>query len=231
MTQTPAPPPFGATPVCGRDGGPVPVTMQGGSVTLGAVTIPAQVTVGNAPQSPVNVGDGGGSLTVDDGGNSLTVDGPLTNQELRATPVVVGGPLTNSELRATPVVVGGPLTNSELRATPVAVGGPLTNAELRASPINVAVGPRTPTTISVPGADSSVLLLPPNTSRRGLMVNNQSTSKLYLSFSNPASAGNSFLKMDPDGFLLLDQQMITTNAIYGIWTSSTGSCQITEFVL
>lgn len=53
-------------------------------------------------------------------------------------PVV--GPLTDAELRATPVDVLGPLTDAELRATPVDVLGPLTDAELRASPVPVTFG-------------------------------------------------------------------------------------------
>jgi hypothetical protein len=54
--------------------------------------------------------------------------------------VPVSGPLTDTQLRATPVDVLGPLTDAELRATPVDVLGPLTDAELRASPVPVTFG-------------------------------------------------------------------------------------------
>lgn len=89
-----------------------------------------------------------GSQVVSDGGSSLTVDGPLTDGQLRASPVAVSGPLTDTELRATPVPVSGPLTDVELRATPVPVSGPLTDAQLRAVPVPVsgtvtATGPLT----------------------------------------------------------------------------------------
>ena len=64
---------------------------------------------------------------------------PLTDTQLRATPVPVSGPLTDGQLRATPVPVSGPLTDGQLRATPVPVSGPLTDAQLRASDVPIRV--------------------------------------------------------------------------------------------
>jgi hypothetical protein len=95
-------------------------------------------------------------------GANWAVTGPLTDTELRATPVPVSGtvtasgPLTDTELRATPVPVSGtvtasgPLTDTQLRATPVPVSGCLTDTELRATPVPVsgtvtASGPLTDT--------------------------------------------------------------------------------------
>jgi hypothetical protein len=51
-----------------------------------------------------------------------------------------------------------------------------------------------------------------------------------LSFSSPATSSNAFIVMQPGSFLLLDQQLIVTNAIYGIWASATGTAQVTEYV-
>lgn len=71
------------------------------AVALDAATLAALETV--------SVTDGGGSLTVDgtvavtDGGGSLTVDGPLTDTQLRATPVPVSGTVSVTE----PVTVDG----------------------------------------------------------------------------------------------------------------------------
>lgn len=64
-------------------------------------------------------------------GGVIEVSGPLTDAELRASPVDVTGPLTDDELRATPVPVTGAvttdgLTDSELRASPVPVSGTVT---------------------------------------------------------------------------------------------------------
>ena len=90
--------------------------------------------------------------------------------------------------------------------------------------------PRTPTTTSVSSTISSTLLLAANTNRRGLSIANDSTATLRLSFSNPATTANAFLVMAPNSFLMLDQQLIITNGIYGLWTSANGTAQITEFV-
>jgi hypothetical protein len=79
---------------------------------------------------------GGGHVTVDNWpGNYPT--GGLTDVELRATPVPVSGtfwpadqpvsgPLTDAQLRDTPVPVSGPLTDTQLRATPLPVSGTVT---------------------------------------------------------------------------------------------------------
>ena len=87
---------------------------------------------------------------------------PLTDTQLRATPVPVSGtltatgPLTDTQLRATAVPVSGtvtasgPLTDTQLRATAVPVSGPLTDTQLRATAVPVsgtvtASGPLTDT--------------------------------------------------------------------------------------
>ena len=95
----------GPVQVTGPAGASIPVTLDGGSVTISSITVPTSVTVNNANGSPVPVSDAGGVLSVDDGGGSLTVDGPLTDAQLRATSVPVSGPLTDAALRATPVPV------------------------------------------------------------------------------------------------------------------------------
>jgi hypothetical protein len=193
-------PTFGKQEVCGPEGGPLPVTLEGGGITLGTITVPTSVTVGNTDAAPMPIKDGGNSITVDDGGNSLTVDGPLTNAELRAAAVPVTGGLTNTQLRAEAVPVVG------------------------------SVPTRTPTTTSITSTTTSTLILAANPNRRGLMISNQSTSKLYLSFATPALPGNSFIEVAPSAFVLLDQQMIFTNAIHGIWANAQGTCQVTELV-
>tara|TARA_R110000868_G_scaffold398758_1_gene672165 strand:+ start:229 stop:1071 length:843 start_codon:yes stop_codon:yes gene_type:complete len=148
--------------------------------------------------------DGSGvTQPISDGGGSITVDGPLTDSQLRATSVPIsdgGGSLT----------VDGTVAVSGTVATLVAA--------------------RTPTTASVSASVTSQLLLALNAGRRGLSISNVSTHKIYLSFSNPATIANCFMELGPGGFLLLDQQLIATNAIYGVWTGATGTCQITEYV-
>ena len=108
----------------------------------------------------------------------------------------------------------------------------MTDTQLRATavPVTSNTAARTPTTTSITGAASSVLIIASNANRKGLTISNVSTSKLYLSFSNPATVANSFIEMQPGAFLLLDQQLIIANAIYGIWTNANGTAQVTEFI-
>ncbi|MBM5817631.1 MAG: hypothetical protein FJ083_13905 [Cyanobacteria bacterium K_Offshore_surface_m2_239] len=206
----------------------MPVTLEGGGVTIETVPVPTSVTVGNTPANPVPMSDAGGSLTVDDGGGSLTVDGPVTDDQMRASPLAVTGPLTNSQLRETPLPVLGPLTNNQLRETPLPVSGPLTNNQLRETPLPVSFPQRIPAVTSVPSSVSPTLLLAQNPSRKGLLLNNKSTSKLLVAFSSLINDTNSFI-LEPGSLLMFDQQLIFSNAIYGAWTSANGTLTIVEF--
>ena len=98
------------------------------------------------------------------------------------------------------------------------------------NPIPISVAARTPTTTSVASSASSVTIQAANANRKGLSVSNISTAKLYLSFTSPATTTNCFIEVPAGAFLLLDQQCIVTNAIYGIWASANGTAQVTEYV-
>jgi hypothetical protein len=113
------------------------------------VVVLNEVEIKNDAGNPVPVS---GTVAIS---GSVAVTGPLTDAQLRATPVPVSGPLTDTELRAAPVDVLGPLTDAELRAAPVDVLGPLTDAELRATAVPVSAatlplptGAATETTLS-----------------------------------------------------------------------------------
>jgi hypothetical protein len=97
-------------------------------------------------------------------------------------------------------------------------------------PIEMEVPSRTPTTTRVASSASSVTILAANANRKGFSISNISTSKLYLSFTNPATTANCFIEVPAGAFLLLDQQCIVPNAIYGIWASANGAAQVTEYV-
>lgn len=149
------------------------------------------------------VSDGGGSLSVDDGGGSLTVDGPLTNAELRNSPVPVSDGGNSLTVDGAVEVAGVALTG---------------------------VAPRVPTTASIPSSSTSQLFVAQNSNRKGLSISNMSDSKLYLGFSNPATLENTFLVLQPGAFLLMDQQLIVANAIYGLWAAANGRAAVTEYV-
>ncbi len=96
--------------------------------------------------------------------------------------------------------------------------------------IDPSVPSRVPTTTSIASSATSVTILASNTDRKGLSVSNISTSKLYLGFTSPATTTNCFIEVPPGAFLLLDQQLIVTSAIYGIWAAANGTAQVTEYV-
>jgi len=112
----------------------------------------------------------------------------------------------------------------------VTIGSEIEISNDAGNPIPTTVPLRTPTTTSVASSGTSVTILAANSNRRGFSVSNISTSKLYLSFSTPATTLNSFIEVPAGAFLLLDQQCIISNAIYGIWASANGTAQVTEFV-
>lgn len=98
------------------------------------------------------------------------------------------------------------------------------------NPIPTSVPLRVPTTTSVASSATSVTILAANASRRGISVMNDSTSVLRLSFTTPATTANSFIAMQPQSFLYLDQQLMVGNAVYGIWSTANGTAQVTEYV-
>ncbi len=154
---------------------------------------------------------GNASLAAIDGktpalvGGAVPVVGPLTDAELRATPVPVSGAvstggLTDAQLRATPVPVDGPLTDAELRATPVPVSGTvatggLTDAQLRATPVPVDASGSTVIAVTGGLTDTQLRATPvPVTANAGTNLN---TSALALEAGgNLAAAAASLAIID-----------------------------------
>jgi hypothetical protein len=98
------------------------------------------------------------------------------------------------------------------------------------NPIPISVTTRTPTTTSVASSATSVTILASNANRRGISIANDSTSILRLSYATPATSANAFIVMQPGSFLWLDQQLMITGTIYGIWATANGTAQVTEYV-
>lgn len=122
---------------------PFPVVQTGTpGLPTGASTAAKQPALGTAGTASADVLSVQGiaamtPLKVDGSGVTQPVSGPLTDTQLRATPVPVSGTvatgaLTDTQLRATPVPVSGtvtasgPLTDTQLRATAVPVSGTVT---------------------------------------------------------------------------------------------------------
>lgn len=189
-------------------------------------------------------GDAGASLSYGEGATVLTLEQTTTycDPEDYLQVIVLGeqggspsGGATETTLldvnSKLPELVGGKIpvdigTNIDVTIdnTSIEVSNDVGN------PIPTSVPTRTPTTTSVVSSASSVTILASNANRRGVSVFNDSTATLRLSFSNPATTANAFIGLPAGAFLLLDQQMMITGAIYGIWASANGTAQVTEFV-
>lgn len=78
---------------------------------IGTVNLSAAQTLANV----TTVGTITNVVHIDDNAGSITVDGPLTDVQLRATPVPVSGTVTT-----------GGLTDTQLRATPIPISGSVT---------------------------------------------------------------------------------------------------------
>jgi hypothetical protein len=72
-----------------------------------------------------------GTVAVSSVAGSVAVTGPVTDTQLRASPVPVSGPLTDTQLRASAVAV-------DASGSTVPVSGPLTDTQLRAAAVPVS---------------------------------------------------------------------------------------------
>lgn len=132
------------------------------------------------------------------------------------------------------------VVNTQDKPLQVDIGGTSINVNIdeveinndTGNPISIANADpvRTPTTASIAGSITSVTLLAANANRKGFSISNISEANLYLSFSDPATTANCFVQVPPGAFLLLDQQLMVANAIYGIWSAANGAAQVTEYV-
>jgi hypothetical protein len=108
-----------------------------------------------------------------------TVDANITNPSIAVT-----GPLTDTELRATPVpisgtVATGALTDAQLRATPVPISGTVT----------VGAVPTIATVTNVSVGTSSTTLSASNAAKTRVHVYNE-TGTLYVKFGTTASSSS-----------------------------------------
>lgn len=148
--------------------------------------------------------------------------GPLTDTQLRATPVPVSGTvatggLTDAQLRATAVPVSGT----------VAVTGPLTDAQLRAAAVPTKETRAAASAVtSVASSATSVTLLASNANRLGATVHNDSTAALFLKLGATASSSSFTVKMAADSYY--EVPFGYTGILGGIWASANGSARVTE---
>lgn len=142
----------------------VPVSAAALPLPAGAATAALQTQPGvDIGDVTVNNAAGAAAVNIQDGGNSITVDGPLTDAQLRATPVPVSGTVTvtgagdaTAANQATeiaslasidagiPAALGQGTMATSMKVviasdqSAVPVSGPLTDVQLRATPVPVS---------------------------------------------------------------------------------------------
>jgi hypothetical protein len=87
------------------------------------------------------------------------------------------------------------------------------------------VASSTDTLTNVSGSASSVTLKAANSSRKKLIVFNDSSSNLYIKYGTTASASSFSYKLAPYDTL---EEQTWTGLVTGIWDSATGAARITE---
>lgn len=157
-----------------------------------------------------------------------SIDGKLT------APLSVTGPLTDVQLRATPVPVSAaslPLPTGAATAANQAteivslasidskLSSPVTTRGERASSASVN---------RVASSASNVSLLASNASRKGAIFYNDSAQSCFLKFGATASSTDFTVKMAPGATFIVDDSPIYTGQIDGIWDVANGAMQVTE---
>lgn len=168
------------------------------------------------------------SITV---GGAAKIDGSATVQPVSGTffqaTQPVSGPLTDTQLRATPVPVSGPLTDTQLRATPVPVSGPLTDTQLRASAVPISgtvavsgfVAVAYPTGTLNNGAETAVAavaiqVLAANAARNKLLLQNTGAANVRIGTTG-VTATTGF-RLAAGSSIIIDNPECPINAIFAI---------------
>lgn len=184
---------------------------------------------------------------------SLEVTGPLTDTQLRATPVPVSGTVTANQGGApwsvsqsgtwnvgtvttvTTVTTVSTVTNlSQLGGQAIAMGTGTRSAGTQR--VTIATDDLVPVSVSQPSSASvtsvadtasSTTLLSSNSSRRGASIFNDSTEILYVKFGTTASATDFTVKMAAGAYY--EVPFGYTGRIDGIWANNaSGSARMTE---
>lgn len=187
---------------------------------------------------------------------SGTVTGPLTDAQLRATPVPVSGtffqatqpvsgtvavsnfPATQAVTQSTsPWIISGAVTDTQLRATPIPVSGTVSATQSGTWTVQqggapwsvsskVALTASSPTAATV--GVTSAQAVATNGSRKGLILTNTS-STASISFGLGAAAVlNSGITLTPYGVWVMDEFTFTTGAINAIASLASTNLAIQE---
>lgn len=144
-------------------------------------------------------------------------DNIVLNSTNGAGPTIATDLVSGSHYQRTKVTFG-----TDGSATDVSSSNPLP-----VSIIGTSTNPTTSTLTNVASSATNVALLASNSSRKGLVIVNDSTQKLYINFGATASSTAYTYFLNSNDIL-----EITSNcyigAINGIWASANGYARITE---
>jgi hypothetical protein len=189
----------------------------------------ALVVDGSAVSQPVN-----------DGGGSLTVDGPLTDAQLRASPVPVsdgGGSLTVDTPQLPAVLVGGrldenvgawmgstaPTVGQKAMASSLPVVIASDQSAVTANPTQPSVGALTITSVST----SNVQVAAANANRKGCVISNDGSTVVYIALGFTATTGAWTFRIPANSSEPL-QFPCYTGVINAIRASGTSNVLVTE---
>lgn len=86
----------------------------------------------------------------------------------------------------------------------------------------------TATTSNVASSATNVTLLSSNASRKGMMIQNDSTTILYLKYGTTASSTSYTVQMLPGSYYEMPESRIYTGEVDGIWSTANGNARVTE---
>lgn len=108
-------------------------------------------------------------------------------------------------------------------------GGLYIPAVTLVDPTGASTAPATGTLTSVTSSASDGTILAANTSRKGVLIDNESTAVLYLLFAVGTSSTSNYSIRVPSGGNFSFNPGEYTGIIKGIWASANGFARVTEF--
>lgn len=219
-------PPVGGATSAKQDTGNTSLSSIDGKITAvntGAVVVSSSALPSGAATSAKQLADNHNVVVTS--APTTAVTGPLTDTQLRATPVPISGTVTSTP-SGTQAVSG-----TFWQATqPVSLASVPSHAVTNAGVFAVQsteTQPATPTLTNVTMTGSSVTLQASNTSRRNLMVFNDSGVVVYLKLGSSASSTSFTVKLVDQGYYELPTP-VYTGTVTALGAS--GSVRVTEVV-
>ncbi len=165
---------------------------------------------------------------------SLTVDGSVSVLNFPSIQPV-SGPLTNAELRLTPVPVSGTVAVSNFPAVqPISAATlPLPTGAATEDTLTTLVNKFFSSTAAITASPAilttpSVKIIAANANRKGLYIYNNSANSIYIAFGSPANSSTNMTQIIPTFTAYVLPFPVYRGDIYAVRNSGSGSALITE---